>query len=139
MSEHYKYFPTKFEPYKICNNANFNGNLQQVFQYVVRRKWKNNEIADLQKALDFLKFEKERRDTTTFFYKVLGCFFSYFKYGFFVFDRKLSKDFYNYCEETDWLLSDIYFKLVNQNYNTLDEIREIITNEIKNLKQKQIL
>ena len=137
MPQHYKQFPPEFEPYKICNNANFNGNLQQIFQYVARRKHKGNEIGDLEKALDFVRFEEERREQFSeeeIYYEFLT---DLYKNGYFIKDLELSKNFYDWCSEKDYFLAEIYNKLALCNDENLNEIENDIINEINRLKEQE--
>lgn len=112
--EHYNQFPPEFEPYKICNNANFNGNLQQIFQYVARRKHKGNEIEDLKKALDFVRFEKER-ETGKYPIKEDGQeYIISTEKGFIVINNELHTDFIEYALKEDPFLALVYKDLTTQ-------------------------
>lgn len=60
-NSYYKQESDNFETYKISNNCNFNGNLTQVFQYIIRREHKHHSPAeDIKKAIDFSNFEMQR-------------------------------------------------------------------------------
>lgn len=120
--EHYKHFPPKFEPYKICNNAFCNGNLQQIFQYVARRRCKGSEIQDLKKAWDFLQYEKERRAVyveleAKIVYVELEAkiqrFQAHIYTGVYILDLRLSEDFAGWCEENDMFLGAVYGCLIH--------------------------
>jgi len=130
---HYNQFPPEFEPYKICNNANFNGNLQQIFQYVARRKHKGNEIADLEKALDFVRFEKEREKDAYF---TKGVKVST-EEGFHIHAPKLHTDFIQYTLKEDPFLGLIYNALTCSSELVLktDIITALLTLEITRLKK----
>lgn len=132
--KHYNQFPPEFEPYKICNNANFNGNLQQIFQYVARRKHKGNEIQDLKKALDFVRFEQERRKQ----FSENEVFFEFlpqlYKEGYCIINLELCENFYNWCLEIDPFLAKVYNKLVSCTDENLCDIASDITEEMERLE-----
>jgi hypothetical protein len=60
MSAHYKNFPPEFEPYKVIAFTNFNFNEGNIWKYVCRYPYKGTPLQDLEKALEYTRFAKER-------------------------------------------------------------------------------
>lgn len=122
---HYGHFPPEFEPYKICNNANLNGNLQQIFQYAARRKHKENEIEDLKKALDFVRFEEER---------IKAWAKSGSMQDMFILDTKYHEEIQYYLLGNDVFLFQIYQAFFKFSDKKCNRLKSLIQNEIARLE-----
>lgn len=131
MSEHYKQYPSEFEPVRIIRQANFNFNLGNVFKYVARRKFKGSEIRDLEKAIHYTQIEKD--------YIMMG------KNQQIIINSNFDfTSFKKFCTENDTILYSVFDLLYNatqysnSSLTYLDYLLQILEKELLVVKSDKV-